>query len=62
MPAKAAALSHDEAQYLAKLVAAALEHYRKEQRTLLDIWPAEIKVEHEYEHFVAELLKKLEKS
>ncbi len=53
-------MNEQEKAYLKGLVEKELEHFRKEKKTLfIDIPPQFLKGEHDFEHFLEGLLKKL---
>ena len=54
-------MNEDEKAYLRSLVKKELEHFKTEKKTLfIDIPPQFLKGEHDFEHFLEGLLKKLE--
>jgi hypothetical protein len=53
-------LTADEKQYLKAIVQKELEHFARDKKTMfLDLPVLFIKGEHDYKHFLEELLKKL---
>lgn len=52
-------LNKNEKKYLASLVEKNLEHFRKEQKQLVDVDVSFLKAEHNFGDFLEELLKKL---
>lgn len=54
-------MTPDEKKYLRELVKKELEHFKKEKKTLFIAMPVQfLKGEHDYQHFLENLLKKLE--
>ena len=53
-------LTPDEKRYLKAIVQKELDHFSREQKTLfIDLPPAFLKGEHDYKHFLEQLLKRL---
>ena len=54
------ALNKNEKKYLSQVVRKELEHFRKEQKPLVDVDVSFLKAEHELGDFLEDLLKKLD--
>ncbi|MBI4148689.1 hypothetical protein HY490_05340 [Candidatus Woesearchaeota archaeon] len=53
-------LTPDEQQFLRSLVIENLKHFRKEKKLLTDVDVSFLKAQHQLEHFLVDLAKKLE--
>lgn len=52
-------LSPQEKKYLKTIVEKELAHFAKEKKTLMDVPVSFLKGEHDYTHFLEELIEKL---
>ncbi len=52
-------LTKQEKEYLAELLKKELKHFNQEGKTAMDSAPGFLKAEHEYKHFLENLLKKI---